>query len=450
MVLGMLALSLLAMPLLAACGQKEAPAPAPAPAPKPSPAPAPKPSPAPAPKPTPAPAATRTVKVGYIAGFTGPLAEGTKEAFAGAKAVFDWANETNYIPGLKVEMVSGDDQYQAAKVMQAYKQIQAEEPIAFLSYPAGNADVLKEVMRRNKTPLVNYGGGNFSIDPPGWVFVTVAMYDTQQFAVLKWINENWDVAREGRPARFAHLAWDNSMGTSSIKPGMLYAEQLPLVDYVAAEVAPSGTMDFTPYITRLKQKDPDFIYMALVTPPAISAVKTGIAMGIPKEKFMYFDYVTFMWGAMLRAVGNEVVEGAFVGTSFYHYTIDTPGMQKFWGIWDKYSGLQRPVGLAALVGYNPGLVLLEGMKRAAATTGADKITGEDIYKALQTIKDFNPGTMVPVTFGPDIRDGAREMLIYKVKDGKIYLVGDVDKPIDGGNPHPSEILAAAAAAAAKK
>ena len=36
-------------------------------------------------------------------------------------------------------------------------------------------------------------------------------------------------------------------------------------------------------------------------------MKTGISIGIPKEKFMYFDYCTFMWGAMLRAVGNEVV-----------------------------------------------------------------------------------------------------------------------------------------------
>jgi len=387
--------------------------------------------------------ATRTVNVGYIAGFTGPLAEGTKEAFAGAKAVFDWANETNYIPGLKVEMVSGDDQYDAAKVMQAYKQIKAKDPIALLSYPAGNADVLKEVLARDQVPLVNYGGGNFSIDPPGWVFVVVAMYDTQQFAVLKWINENWDIAKAGRAARFAHLSWDNSMGTTSIKPGQLYAEQLPGVDYVAAEVAPTRTMDFTPYITRLKQKNPDFIYLALVTPPAVSAVKTGIAMGIDQTKFMYFDYCTFMWGAMLRAVGKEVVEGSWCGTSFYHYTIDTPGMQQFWKVWDKYSGLKRPVGLAALVGYNPGMVLLEAMKRAAATAGADKMDGADVYKALQTIKDFKPGTMVPVTYGPDRRDGCQDMLLYKIKDGKMYLEGPIDKPISGGDPHPRDILAAA-------
>ena len=84
-----------------------------------------------------------------------------------------------------------------------------------------------------------------------------------------------------------------------------------------------------------------------------------------------------------------------------------------------------------------------GIKRAVADVGVEKLDGEAVYQALQTIKDFAPGTMLPVTFDAERRDGCRHQLLYQIRDGQFHLLTPLDEPIDGGDPHPRDILAAA-------
>jgi hypothetical protein len=51
--------------------------------------------------------------------------------------------------------------------------------------------------------------------------------------------------------------------------------------------------------------------------------------------------------------------------------------------------------------------------------------------------------MLPVTFAPDRRDGCRHQLIYQIHDGQFDLLTPLDEPVDGGDPLPKDLLAAA-------
>jgi len=382
--------------------------------------------------------------VGAIMDHTGAMAEPTtKGVLPAAKAYYTWVNENNYIPGVKIELVSEDDRYDRAQIVNAYKRLQAKKPIAIQVYTGDNAEVLKPFGARDKTPIVSYGGGTAAIDPPGWTFVTVCMYDSQVIAILNWINETWDIGKMGRPARYAHVGWDHAMGKTGVKPGQLYAAKLPSVDFVSAEIVPPRTMDMSAVAIRLKELQPDYVWMALIAPPASSLLKTAKAHGMDLKPFIWGDYSTFMFNTALRVLGKEGVEGSLASTSYYYKGMDTPEIKRMYEIWDKYSGMKESwptIGME--VGYNPAQTIVEGIKRAVAKVGAEKVTGEDVYQALQTIENWETGTMLPLTFGPDRRDGCRLAMFYQFKGDDFYPM-EGGKFYDGGNPHPKDLIAEA-------
>jgi ABC-type branched-subunit amino acid transport system substrate-binding protein len=60
--------------------------------------------------------------------------------------------------------------------------------------------------------------------------------------------------------------------------------------------------------------------------------------------------------------------------------------------------------------YGPGYasVMVEGLKRS----GKD-LTVEGFVKAMETIKNFDNGVQAPITFGPNIRQGIKGVVLYR-------------------------------------
>jgi len=445
MVAGLLVLSLLALALAGACSQ---PAPSPTVAPKPA-APAPTmapPSPTAAPKPTAAPspppaAKVKTVTIGFIGDLSGPMAEPTRDVVAVSQALYNWVNETNYIPGIKLEYANEDDRYQRANIVTAYKRLQEKNPLVIQVYTGDNAEVLKPTGAQDKVPIVSYGGGTAAIDPPGWTFVVGSMYDSIAFANINWIYANWDVAKMGRKAKYVHVGWDHAMGKTAVEPSKLYVQNKlsDKIEWLPEQIVPPGTTDMSKTAIVLKDLNPDYVWMALIAPPSSSLVKSAKGLGMDLKKFIWGDYTCFMWNTVMRVLTPADVEATVFSTSFFPKSVKTPGMQRMFELWDKY--VKRAYGseIGVQVGYNPAQVIVEGIKRAVAKVGADKVDGTAVYEALQTMQNYDPGTMLPVTYGPDRRDGQRLTKLYTTKNGEWFELDG--KIYDGGNPLPKDILA---------
>jgi len=381
--------------------------------------------------------------VGTIMDMTGKMSEPTTMGVLPAsKALYSWVNDTNYIPGIRIEVASEDDRYDRAQIVTCYKRLQAKNPIAIQVYTGDNAEVLKPLAGRDKIPVVTYGAGTLAIDPPGYTFVTVCMYDCQVIAILNWINDTWDVGRMGRPAKYVHAGWDNAMGSTGVLPGQLYCAKLPTVDFVSAEIVPPGTMDMSSNAIRLKGIDPDYVWMALIAPPAASLLKTAKAQGMDLAPFIWGDYSVFMFNTAERILGEEGVDRSLHSTSYFHKSMDTPGITRMFELWDKYVKKDYWPTIGMEVGYNPAQTIVEGIKRAAAKVGPEKMSSEDVYQALQTIENWETGTMLPLTFGPDRRDGCRLAMFYQRQNGEFVPIYG-GKSYDGGNPHPVDLIAEA-------
>jgi ABC-type branched-subunit amino acid transport system substrate-binding protein len=78
---------------------------------------------------------------------------------------------------------------------------------------------------------------------------------------------------------------------------------------------------------------------------------------------------------------------------------------------EKYD--EWPDGIA-LQGYEGIMVIAEALKQL----GDDEPTPENLVKALESVKDFDLGTRMPVTFGPDDRQGVTQGVLMKLKPGR--------------------------------
>jgi hypothetical protein len=77
------------------------------------------------------------------------------------------------------------------------------------------------------------------------------------------------------------------------------------------------------------------------------------------------------------------------------------------------------------------LVYQEGAKRALKAVGYDKLTGEDMKTAYESLTglDIGQGLVSPITYSPTNRQGTDSTRFYVIKGGKeVPLTGFVKVP----------------------
>jgi ABC-type branched-subunit amino acid transport system substrate-binding protein len=74
-------------------------------------------------------------------------------------------------------------------------------------------------------------------------------------------------------------------------------------------------------------------------------------------------------------------------------------------------------GFVSLEGFLAAKTLVEILKRA----GRD-LTREKVIEAAESLKNYDPGVGVPITFSPEDHQGFEKVWITVIKNGKFKLV----------------------------
>jgi len=395
-VVSLLVLSLLALPLVVgACGDEEEPE-------------------------------AKTVLVGYIGDFSGPTSTASDRLWTCAKEFFQWANETEYLPGVTIEWTEEDDRYDISQVPLAYRSMMARsEPMVLFTMTAVGSTGVKPLADRDKIPVLSFTGSVATAqEPVGYVFQETFVPEINFNCFLNYVADTWT---ETRPCRVASLSWDDPDGTQHIDSGVATAAALG-IDFQEeyAEIAPPGTMDLSTYVARLKDLDPDYIFFAMIGPATGSALKTMDAMGMDTTKAVY---IVMSGGGMyeeLTAVaGEELTYGATLVMADYAYsdpliTEDQENLKALMEVTD--FGWDARYHVNALSFYSSCKILYEGLRIAIEDVGLENLDREALYNALQKIEDFDTGVCLPVTFGPDDRLSNQSCYIYEIgTDGVPHL-----------------------------
>lgn len=112
------------------------------------------------------------LRVGMVAGFSGPVAGIVQESAEGARLYFDSVNAQGGIKGQNIELVTQDDKYDNATAAAAAKSLASQGVLALmLSRGTGPTEAMLPVLKENRLPLIAPATGASSLYEPTQPYV---------------------------------------------------------------------------------------------------------------------------------------------------------------------------------------------------------------------------------------------------------------------------------------
>ena len=167
------------------------------------------------------------ITIGNLTDITGPSSNALVVITTALEDLVLYYNENNIIPGVELEVVSYDTQYDPNRFTPGYEWLKEHRAdFIFTSVP----DIplaLKSIVDEEQMPLFSASGYVEQLDPPGYVFIMGTIPEHQAYTFLNWIAENdWDYESNG-PAKIGLASWTDGYSQSFMGAMEEYAEVHP-------------------------------------------------------------------------------------------------------------------------------------------------------------------------------------------------------------------------------
>jgi branched-chain amino acid transport system substrate-binding protein len=334
--------------------------------------------------------------VGVSGALTGPAAGTNAPPIEGLRLYVDRLNAAGGVNGKKIQLIVLDDGAEPSKAAANAKRLLTQDKVSLLvlsSLSSTYAPVIAET-KRAEVPLMLMGAVcPKEVYPPAEAlqFCTTAYaggYDSR--ATLAFIKET---AKEPVRIGFAAMAIPLSRGEIDYAEGEAKAMGMTPVD---KEVIPPPTADYTPFATKLKDANPNWIFSWA---PWVTQVKTFEAL---RRLGWQGDYIT--WGH-IEAEGElaRLKDPKFYVIGANSLFQDSLPIHKLITEEAKKGGARYPAEQLT-EGWVGGLVLEAALKSAGWPADAAKIRA-----ALETVKVDTAGLRGgPIEWSKDNHFRARQ------------------------------------------
>ncbi|MBI5442698.1 MAG: ABC transporter substrate-binding protein [Deltaproteobacteria bacterium] len=340
------------------------------------------------------------IVTGAWVAMSGPLAYPGLSISNGNKAYFDYINDQGGIHGRKIEYVAYNDDFSPPKSVAAARKLVERDEVFLFANPMGTPTTLAAlpVAKEFNVPIMNPGSGsptllkdnrlvffchiNFFDQMNGMVDYLVKEKKLKKIAMFGAKGEIGEITRAGAAAR-------------------LKKHGLELVSY---DDASPDDVDVTAQFNKFRSAGADAVIVTATPKPA--------SLMLQEMKKQNWNPVKFLYGPLTDQVPKMAREAA-VGAVVYHWlaTVDSnlPGVVEFRKIMAKYAP-KVEINEYTLDGFVGAKVTAEILKRA----GRD-LTPEKFIAAAETLKDFDTGTGIKITFTPNDHSGSKYGAISVVK-----------------------------------
>ncbi len=311
--------------------------------------------------------------IGVTGALTGPPASTNAPPIEGLRLYVDRLNAAGGVNGKKIQLTVLDDQAEPSKAAANTKRLLTQDNVSLLilsSLSSTYAPVVAESKRAN-VPLMFMGAVcPKEVYPPAEAleFCTTAYaggYDSR--AALAFIKET---AKEPVRIGFAAMAVPLSRGEMDYAEGQAKTMGMTPVD---KEVIPPPTADYTPFATKLKDADPNWIFSWA---PWVTQVKTFEAL---RRLGWQSDYIG--WGHIeAEAELARLKDGRFYVIGANSLFQDGLPIHKQIADEAKKANVRYPAEQLT-EGWIGGLLLEAALQGAGASADAGKIRA-----AMETVK----------------------------------------------------------------
>ncbi|WP_309085167.1 ABC transporter substrate-binding protein [Chelativorans sp.] len=351
--------------------------------------------------------AQETVKVGLILPMTGPFASTGRQVEAGVRTYMAMHGDT--VAGKKIELVVRDDASTADQTRRIAQELVVNEGVNVLGgfglTPLALA--VAPVINQAKIPAVVMAAATSSITEQSDYYVRSSFTLPQaSVPVGTWAAENG-------LKRVVTLVSDYGPG---IDAETWFTKEFTAKggEIVEAVRVPLQNPDFAPYLQRVRDADPDAIFVFLPSGVGSLFMKQFADRGLAEAGIKLIATGDVTDDDLLNDMGQPAL-GAITG---HHYSAahDSPENKAYVEAFKSAHNGMRP-NFMSVGGYD-GMHLIYA---ALEKTGGDA-TGEALIEAMKGLSWTSPRG--PITIDPQTRDIVQNIYMREVKeaDGELYNV----------------------------
>lgn len=353
--------------------------------------------------------AQETYRVGIILPLTGAKANfGEIE-----KLSFDLAlkeiNDAGGINGKKLEFLFEDDTGRPEVARSAAEKLITKDKVLMLGGGYGSSETfaIAGVAQQNRIPFLVNTGSDDKITEQGWEYIFRLNPPVSEYpkALESFLTE------VVKPKTAAILYENTNFGSSGSQEFKEICKRLG-IEVVVDEGYEHGGVDFKPILVKVKEKNPDLIYMISYVMDASLLMRQSMELRI-KPKLFVGGAAGFTLPEFPKNAG-KAAEKVFSATLWYQ-TLKYPGAMDYY---NKFvNTFKKDTEYHGAEAYAAAYVIADALKRAKSTSA------DDIRKALSE-------TDLMTVFGPvkfvsyDKKTNQNRLPTYLVQwiDGRLELV----------------------------
>jgi len=225
-----------------------------------------------------------------------------------------------YEKKLPVKFIIYDDKSEPAESAKFYERLVTVDKVHLLLGPFSShiTKAAVTVADKYKIPMVMAEANDATIFEQRYKYSVnqLDLADTESYGYLELLQA------AGKVKSLAFVAEDTLHSTGALRGGVKKARELGL-KVVAEEIAPPDTKDFTAVILKLKQADPDVVYVEAFPQFEIPFMKQDYELGLKPREFFNGHIVD----AVLKALGPRA-EG-LTGVVYWAPGLPYPGADAF-------------------------------------------------------------------------------------------------------------------------
>jgi branched-chain amino acid transport system substrate-binding protein len=335
-------------------------------------------------------------------------------------------NAKGGVNGHTIKAIEIDHEYKVPPGMEAYERHKKEGAVVIGVYGTPHIYALAQKLTEDRIPGTSPGFGSAAaadgIRYP-YIFPIAATYWSQGAAAVDFVKKQLGGNLKGKKVAF--LFFDNPAGR----------EPIPVLEDLAGRegfqlktfaVPPPGVEMGAQVLDIAQRYRADFVIGHLFGRSPSVSIKELKRVGYPLRKV-----VSFVWGSaeadIMAAGGYGVAEGYYT-MQFAGVGSDFPVIKEIRDLYKK-EGKEPPKEIESTVYYNRGVLIaalhVEAIRNALKAKPDGKITGDDVKKGFEQIKNFSLGGLVPpLEITPQDHEGGGWVQIWQVKGGKLVKATD--------------------------
>lgn len=345
-------------------------------------------------------AAVEPIKIGVLAGFSGPFADYGKNIEHGMRAYLKQHGDS--YGGRKVELVLRDTTGPAPDVAKRLAQeLITRDKVDFL---AGfdftpNAMAVAPLATEAKKPMIVMNAASSVVTTKSPYIARFSFTLPQVTAPLAgWAAKNgikkvYSLVADYAPGIDAETAFKKAFGAAG-------------GEVVDAVRVPLKNPDYAPFLQRVKDAKPEAVFIFLPAgEPGIAFMKAFAERGLAKAGIKLIATGDLTDDSVLAAMGDPTL--GVITTHHYSAAHDSPEAKAFAKVFGEVSGGKRP-NFMAVGGYDGMAAMAEVMKQLNGAVDGDKAMG--ILKGMKLASPRGP-----IQIDPETRDIVQTVYVRNVQ-----------------------------------